>query len=140
MRRAIFLGACAFLALTPWLPARAHGAAPGAAAGAPISFAEYRDFRLQIIDRRREMLAMRLAAPDLATKDKASLERQKAYYDRWAKMAADVRDRLFRERFDDIDTDHDGTIDAQERAAWHARQQAYYRELALLRARDAASH
>ena len=138
MRPPTLLAACALFALALGTPAAiAEPAVRTAAAETPISFDQYRDFRLQIIERRRESLTLRLAAPNLADKDKASLERQKAYYDRWAGMAPELRDRLFRERFEEIDSDHDGSIDTRERAAWRTRQQAYYRELALDRARGA---
>jgi hypothetical protein len=36
------------------------------------------------------------------------------------------RDRRFRERFDRIDANHDGTIDQTERAAWRDKQRAFY--------------
>jgi hypothetical protein len=35
---------------------------------------------------------------------------------------------LERERFDQIDTNHDGTLDAQERAAWREKQRENYRQ------------
>ena len=139
MNRCMLLAAGALLAGAAWVPpAAAQQNVPTAAAEAPIGFAEYRDFRLQIIAQRQESVAQRLAAADLAPKDRAGLERQKAYWDRWAKMAAAERDRLFRERFEQIDSDHDGTIDAAERAAWRARQHDYYDRLAALRAGTAA--
>jgi hypothetical protein len=103
-----------------------------------ITFDEYRDFRLRNIGQRREQLARALAAPDLSAGQKASLEARKAYYDRLAAMPADARDRLFRERFDQIDTDHDGLIDDAERAAWREKQREHYRELAADRAPPAA--
>ena len=121
------------------LPAPAQQAAP-TAAEAPINFAQYRDFRLEIITRREEALALGLADPGLSPVDKTRLEGQKTYWDRWAKLPATERDRLFRERFDEIDRDRDGTIDAQERAAWRAHQQDYYRQLAAARARPAEPH
>jgi hypothetical protein len=103
-----------------------------------ITFDEYRDFRLRNIGQRREQLARALAAPDLSAGQKATLEARKAYYDRLAAMPADARDRLFRERFDQIDTDHDGLIDDAERAAWREKQREHYRELAADRAPPAA--
>lgn len=95
-----------------------------------ITFGEYRDFRLRDIGQRRERLVEALAAPDLPAAQKASLEARKAYYDRLAEMPADARDRLFRARFDQIDTDHNGLIDDRERAAWREKQRAHYRERA----------
>ena len=42
---------------------------------------------------------------------------------------------LERERFDQIDTNHDGTLDAQERAAWREKQRENYRQQTAERAR-----
>jgi len=108
---------------------------PAAQPAAPplITFDEYRDFRMQNIGQRQESLAERLAAPNLTAADKADLERRKAYYDRLAAMPAEERDAMFRARFDQIDTDHDGTIDTQERAAWREKQRDHYRQMAAER-------
>jgi hypothetical protein len=155
--RTLSVAACALLGAALWhLPATAQHTAPaqtsapvrpqpaaGAAAKAtapqvapqPITFAEYRDFRLRDIAQRRARLAQALAAPDLSPADKQSLEARKAYYDHLAAMPAAERDRLFRARFDQIDTDHDGTIDDNERAAWREKQREQYRELAAQRTR-----
>ena len=69
---------------------------------------------------------------------------------RWPLMTAPVllafalwqpvaeRDRRFHQRFDEIDTDHDGKIDPAERAAWREKQRAYYRRLRA--ERTAAQH
>ena len=99
----------------------------------PITFDEYRDFRMQNIGQRQVRLAEQLAAPNLAAADKADLERRKAYYDRLAAMPASERDAIFRARFDQIDTNHDGTIDVRERAAWREKQRDYYRQTAAER-------
>jgi hypothetical protein len=106
---------------------------PPPAAPMPITFDEYRDFRMQNIGQRQVRLAERLAAPDLSASDKADLERRRVYYDRLAAMPAEERDAIFRARFDQIDTNHDGTIDAQERAAWRVKQRDHYRQLAAER-------
>jgi hypothetical protein len=98
-----------------------------------ITFDEYRDFRMQNIGQRQVRLAEQLAAPNLSAADKADLERRKAYYDRLAAMPAEERDAVFRARFDQIDTNHDGTIDAQERAAWREKQRDHYRRTAAER-------
>jgi hypothetical protein len=103
-----------------------------------ITFEEYRDFRLHDIVQRRERLARALAAPDLPAAQKASLEARKTYYDHLAAMPAEARDRLFRARFDQIDTNHDGLIDDGERAAWREKQRDHYRELTAERATAAA--
>ncbi|MGH7060990.1 MAG: hypothetical protein ACREFH_11420 [Stellaceae bacterium] len=115
-------------------PAAPKPAAPKPVAPLPITFAEYRDFRLQAMARRQAQLARQLAAPDLSAVQKATLEGKKAYYDRIAAMSADDRDKLYRARFGQIDTDHDGTIDEAERASWREKQHAYYAQLAAGRA------
>jgi hypothetical protein len=51
---------------------------------------------------------------------------KRRHYDYYASMPGVDRDRLFRERFDEIDTNHDGVIDHAERAAWHDKQHAFY--------------
>jgi hypothetical protein len=112
-------------------PAAAPPAGPPAAA---ITFDEYRDFRTHYIAARQAGLARQLAAPGLAADEKARLGRIKAYYDRLAAMPATERDRLFRARFDQIDTNHDGKLDDAERAAWRQKQRQYYSELAAERA------
>jgi hypothetical protein len=101
---------------------------PQAAAAEPVTFAEYRDFRLRDIARRQARLERELAETDLPPEEHANLAARKAYYDRLAAMPAVERDRLFRARFDQIDTDHDGTLDAAERAAWRAKQAQRYRQ------------
>lgn len=123
-------------AATPTTPAaapRAPAATPKPAPH-PITFAEYRDFRLNYIAGRRASLARRLAAPGLSADEKTRLEGIKAYYDRQAAMPAAERDKLFRERFDQIDTNRDGKLDDAERAVWRQKQQQYYAGLAAQRA------
>jgi hypothetical protein len=111
-----------------------HEARGGPAAQSPapqlITFDEYRDFRMQNIGQRQVRLAEQLAAPNLSAAEKAGLEQRKAYYDRLAAMPAGERDAIFRVRFDQIDTNHDGTIDVQERAAWREKQREHYRQAA----------
>ena len=127
------LAACAAVAAGLWLPGEAAQPAPAtattasAAAGSPITFAQYRDWRLNFIERRRTELAIQLEAKDLPAARKARLEQIKAYYDRFAGLPEADRDGRFRERFDRIDTDHDGTIDAAERAAWREERRSFYR-------------
>jgi hypothetical protein len=99
-----------------------------------ITFDEYRDFRMQNIGQRQVRLAEQLAAPNLPAAEKGDLERRKAYYDRLAAMPAGERNAIFRARFDQIDTNHDGTIDAQERAAWREKQREHYSQVAAERA------
>ncbi|HEV8678761.1 MAG TPA: hypothetical protein VGQ90_05245 [Stellaceae bacterium] len=126
------LAACAAIAATLWLPGEA--AEPAASAAAPvkdaadtISFEQYRDWRLAFNERRRSELAVQLAAGDLPAARKARLEQVKAYYDWLAGLPDADRDRRFRERFDRIDANHDGQIEASERAAWRDKRQAFYR-------------
>ena len=112
-------------ATTPTAP---RASRPQAAAAEPITFEQYRDFRLRDIARRQTRIERELADPGLSPAERSNLEARRAYYDRLATMPAVQRDRLFRARFDQIDTDHDGTIDAAERAAWRAKQSRYYHE------------
>ncbi|MBV8775611.1 MAG: hypothetical protein JO032_01845 [Alphaproteobacteria bacterium] len=106
----------------------AQAAPPAAepAGGDTITFAQYRDWRLHFIEERQTQIEAQLAAKDVTAQRRASLERQKAYYDFFAAMPAAERDRRFRERFDEIDANHDGIIDHNERAAWHEKQRAFY--------------
>jgi hypothetical protein len=109
----------------PAVPAEAQATAP-AAADDPITFEQYREWRLRYIERRQTQLAVQLAAADLQPRQRARLEQVKAYYDWLAGLPAADRDRRFRERFDQIDANHDGTIDPGERAAWRDKQRAFY--------------
>jgi len=76
------LALSAAIAATVWLPAEAaQPAAPASASGDPITFEQYRDWRLAFIERRQSDLARQLAATDLPAQRKARLEQVKAYYD-----------------------------------------------------------
>lgn len=124
------VAACIAVVAGLWLPGEAAqpASAPSVEANADtITFEQYRDWRLNFIERRRSELAMRLGAPDLAESQKSRLRQVKAYYDWLAALPDAERDRGFRERFDRIDANHDGKIDAGERAAWHDKQRAFYR-------------
>ncbi|TMJ59600.1 MAG: hypothetical protein E6G81_08715 [Alphaproteobacteria bacterium] len=101
-------------------------AALPAGADDPISFEQYREWRLRFIERRQTQLTAQLAAADLQPRQRARLEQAKAYYDWFAGLPEADRDRRFRARFDQIDANHDGTIDHAERATWHDKQQAFY--------------
>ena len=120
------LAAGAAIAATLWLPADAAQPAPTGASGDPITFEQYRDWRLAFIERRQSDLARQLAASDLPVQRKARLEQVKAYYDWLAGLPEADRDRRFHERFDRIDANHDGQIDPAERAVWHDKQRAFY--------------
>ncbi|HYM71538.1 MAG TPA: hypothetical protein VET89_01060, partial [Stellaceae bacterium] len=108
------------------LPAMAAPAAGESATGDTISFAQYRDWRLHFIEQRQTQIAAELAEKEVTAERRAGLERQKAYYDFFAAMPTAERDRRFRERFDQIDANHDGIVDRAERAAWHDKQRAFY--------------
>jgi hypothetical protein len=104
-----------------------------------ITFDAYREFRMRDIGQRQARLAEQLAGSDLSAAKKASLERRKAYYDRLAAMPAKERDAIFRARFDQIDTNHDGMLDPQERAAWREKQRERYRQMAAARTQSSTA-
>ena len=134
--------AAAFTALIAgawWhFPAAAQRAAAQPAASESITFEQYRDFRLHDLAQRQVRLARQLVAPGLTGSEKESLESRKAYYDQLAAMPEAERDQLYRQRFDQIDTNHDGKLDAQERAAWRERQRENYRQQAAARTQTGA--
>ena len=137
MKRWTITAAAAALIMASWwhLPAAAQRA-PQPAASEAISFDQYRDFRVRDLAQRRARLMQQLAAPGLSEAEKANLEQRKAYYDQLAAMPAEERDRLYRQRFDEIDANHDGKLDPQERAAWREKQRESYRQQAAARARS----
>jgi hypothetical protein len=108
------------------LPAHAAPAPATQAAADVITFDQYRDWRLNFIEQRQTQIAAELAENGLTPERRTGLERQKAYYDFFANMTPAERDRRFRDRFDQIDANHDGVIDPAERAAWHDKQRAFY--------------
>ena len=118
---AIFLLAPPILAAPPEPSSSASGAGEQT-----ISFEQYRDWRLHFIEQRQTQLSAQLAAPNLTSAQRSRLEQQKAYYDWYAALPDADRDRRFRERFDQIDANHDGIIDPTERTAWHEKQRAFY--------------
>jgi hypothetical protein len=124
--------AIAALVTAVWwhLPAAAQRVATQTAASEAITFEQYRDFRLRDLAQRQARLARQLLAPGVTAAEKASLERRKAYYDQLAAMPEAERDALYRERFDEIDTNRDGALDLQERAAWREKQRETYRQQA----------
>ena len=124
--RWIVLAASTLAAALLWLPGQA--AQPDAKpAQETISFDQYRDWRNHFIEERQTQLAARLAtAANLSAAQRGRVEQQKAYYDWFAGLTAEERDRRFRERFDQIDANRDGRIDPAERAAWHDKQRAFY--------------
>ena len=128
--------AAAVLLAAAWWhwPAAAQRAPQPAAVGEMITFDQYRDFRTRDLQQRQARLARQLVAPGLSAAEKASIERRRAYYDRLAAMPAEERDQLYRERFDQIDSNHDGKLDPEERAAWREKQREYYRQQSAERA------
>jgi len=120
-----------------WPAAAQRAPQPNAAAAGMITFDEYRNFRARDLQQRQARLAPQLADPSISAAEKASIERRKAYYDRVAAMPAEERDQLYRERFDQIDSNHDGKLDPEERAAWREKQREYYRQQSADRARPA---
>jgi hypothetical protein len=127
--------AVAALVTAVWwhLPAAAQRAAAQPTASEAITFEQYRDFRLRDLAQRQARLARQLLAPGVTAAEKTSLEQRKAYYDQLAAMPEVERDALYRERFDEIDTNHDGALDPQERAAWREKQRETYRQQAAER-------
>lgn len=128
--RWIVFAASTLAAVLVWLPGQAAQSEPQAAAKPAedtISFDQYRDWRNRFIEERQTQLAARLAtAGNVTAAQRGRIEQQKAYYDWFAGLSAEERDRRFRERFDQIDANHDGIVDAGERAAWHEKQRAFY--------------
>ena len=134
------LAASAAIAATLWLPGEAAQTA-ATAAEVPITFEQYRDWRLEFSERRRSELAMQLSAADLQAERRSRLEQSKAYFDWLAGLSAAERDAKFRERFDRIDANHDGTIDPAERTAWRDKQRAFYhRDRPVRQPAAAATH
>jgi hypothetical protein len=138
MTRFALAATAALFAAASFLPAEAEAAPAPQAAADTITFEQYRDWRLNFIEQRQTQIAAELTEKGLSAERRAALERQKAYYDFFAAMPAAERDRRFRERFDQIDVNHDGVIDPAERAAWHEKQRAFYDRSGTYR-RDAAA-
>jgi hypothetical protein len=136
MRRWMLAAATAGLIAGAWWqwPAVAQRAPEAATENEVVTFDQYREFRMRDLQQRQARLARQLAAPGLSAVEKASIERRKAYYDQLAAMPAEERDQLFRDRFDQIDANHDGKLDTEERAVWREKQREYYRQQAAERA------
>lgn len=122
MKGTIF-AVCAALAVALAAPGMA---APPDARDDAITFEKYRDWRLNFTERRRSELAVQLSAGDLPDRQRTRLEETRAYFDWLAGLPEAEQDRRFRERFDRIDANRDGKIDAAERAAWRDKQRAFY--------------
>ena len=124
--RWIVLAASAAIAMTLCLPGEAAQPAAPDGSGDAVSFEQYRDWRLNFIERRQSELAIELAAADLPAQQKARLLQSKAYFDWFAGLPGADRDRRFRERFNRIDANRDGQLDPDERSAWRDKQRAFY--------------
>lgn len=124
--RWVLLAASAIVAASLWLPLEAAEPAAPSAGEEAITFEQYRDWRMHFIERRQTQLAMQLSTADLPAGQKTRLEQVKAYYEWLAGLSEADRDRRFRERFDQIDANHDGKIDPAERAAWRQKQRVFY--------------
>jgi hypothetical protein len=142
MKRWTLLAAAAALLAAAWWhwPAAAQRVPQPAGADQTISFDQYREFRVRDLEQRQARLAREAATPGLTAAEKASIARRKAYYDQIAAMPAEQRDQIYRERFDQIDTDHDGKLDPEERAAWREKQQEYYRQQGAGRSHPSEQH
>jgi acyl-CoA reductase-like NAD-dependent aldehyde dehydrogenase len=95
---------------------------------------------MHFVEQRQTQIAAELAEKGLSADRRAGLERQKAYYDFFAAMPAAERDRLFHERFDEMDANHDGIVDRDERTAWHEKQRAFYERSSSRPRQTAAGH
>jgi hypothetical protein len=135
MRSMVFPACVVAVGLSIAFPAMAADPAPPAgeakaetipAGNAPITFEEYRKWRLAAMERRLSEIDMQLGTSDLPAARKARLGETQAYYKWLAGLPQAERDKRFRERFDRIDANHDGAIDPGERAAWREQQRAYY--------------
>ncbi len=120
------LAACAAISVGLLMPAAAAPPSAPSANAEEITFEQSRDWRLTAMERRRSELAVQLSGSDLADRQKTRLQETKSYYDWLAGLPEGDRDHRFRERFDRIDANHDGKIDAAERAAWRDKQRAFY--------------
>ena len=121
MRSMVFPACVVAVGLSIAFPAMAADPAPPAgeakaesipAGNAPITFEQYRAWRLAAMERRLSEIDMQLGAPDLSPARKARLEETRAYYKWLAGLPEAERDKRFRERFDRIDANHDGVVDA----------------------------
>src|SRR4030088_723786 len=123
----MFVAACAVIAAGLWMPGHAAQpttptetqAALPAGTDDPITFDQYREWRLRFIERRQTQLAAQLAAAELQPRQRVRPAKTKAYYAWFAGLSEAERARRFRERFDQMDSNHDGIVDPAERAAWH---------------------
>jgi hypothetical protein len=107
-------------ALLSGLPAEAQTAAapPAQQQAAPLTFDQFKAQQFQQMQRVQARMAQRLAAPDLPPDQRQRLEHQQAQLGKFAALPPEQQDQVMRRRFDRIDTNHDGVVDAAERQAF----------------------
>ena len=102
MRSMVFPACVVAVGLSIALPAMAADPAPPAgeakaenmpAGNAPITFEQYRAWRLAAMERRLSEIDMQLGAPDLPAARKARLEETRAYYKWLAGLPEAERDK-----------------------------------------------
>ena len=108
------------------LAASAQTAPPpaGPPQGQPITFDQFKAQQLQQLQRAPARVAQRLGAFDLTPDQRQHLEHQQAQLAKFGALPADQQDQVLRRRFDRIDANQDGVIDAREVQAF--RQQRRY--------------
>ena len=94
--------------------AQAIAPPPARQPAASLSFDQYKAQQVQRIERVQATLAEHLAAQDLAPERRQRLARAKARLDKIAALPPEQRDQLLRQRFDRMDANRDGVVDAGE--------------------------
>src|SRR5260221_7560399 len=85
-------------AAQPVTPTETQAALP-AGTDDPITFEQYREWRLRFIERRQTQVTAQLAAAHLQPRQRAPPEKGKGYYAWFARLPQAARDRPFPERF-----------------------------------------
>jgi hypothetical protein len=93
--------------------------------GQPTGFDQFRGQQLQQLQRAQARLAQRLSAPDLPPDQRQRLEHRQAQLGKVAALPPDQRDQLLRRRFDRMDANHDGVLDAGELQAFRQARQEH---------------
>ncbi|HLJ64847.1 MAG TPA: hypothetical protein VKT70_12115, partial [Stellaceae bacterium] len=86
----------------------------------PVTFEQYRAYRLDRLHQAEAKVATRLADTSLDEAKRQRLEHRKAAMERFAALTPADQDARLRKRFDAIDADHDGTITKAEIEAFRA--------------------
>jgi hypothetical protein len=92
--------------------------------GAPLTFDQYKAQQMQQMQHAQAFVAQRLATPDLAPDRRQRLEHQQEQLGRFAALPAEQQNQLLRRRFDRMDANHDGVVDAGELQAFRQAQRA----------------